>query len=327
MSQVSSPANGRALVALPAKGALLCVIALSAGGSLGTWHRYLELTSHFKVHYLLASAACALLLILSGRRRWALLALACLLLNAAHVLPLYVPAPAAGEAGARRQRVSLLLANVNAHNPDYARLLRLARAESPDIVVLQEATHGWAAATAALRDSMPHAHTEPRHDTFGLLVYSRFPLERVETVHLGAARVPAIVARVRAGGAAFSLVTAHVYPPLAGWYEGRNEQLEDLASLASRAPRPVLLAGDLNVSPWSPYFTKFERAAGLTNARRGFGVLPTWPAYRPAMYVPIDHCLVSPEIRVTRFSTGTQIGSDHLPVVVTLEIPEPARED
>ena len=316
-----------ALVALPAKGALLCVLALSAAGFFGALHRWPELASHFKVQYLFASAACALLLALLRRWRWALAALACVLLNAALVLPLYLPAPGGAGANARPRPVKLLLANVNAANADYAALLGVARAESPDVVVLQEATPQWAAATAALRESLPHAHVEARPDTFGIVVYSRFPLERAETVYLGAARVPAVVARVRADGAAFSLVTAHVYPPLPGWYDGRNEQLEDLAALAARAERPVLLAGDLNASPWSPYFKKFEHASGLKNARRGFGVLPTWPTYRPALYVPIDHCLVSPEIKVTRFSTGAQIGSDHLPVVVAVEIPEPSRED
>jgi endonuclease/exonuclease/phosphatase family metal-dependent hydrolase len=40
------------------------------------------------------------------------------------------------------------------------------------------------------------------------------------------------------------------------------------------------------------------------------------------MYVPIDHCLVSPDVTVTGVSTGSQIGSDHLPLVVTVEVPE-----
>lgn len=321
------PRNRSALVALPAQGALLCLLALSVAGFFGTLHRWPELASHFKVQYLAASAACALLLTALRRRRWALLALACALLNAASVVPLYLPAPAVERADAPRRRVKLLLANVNVANADYDSLLRLVRAESPDIVVLQEATPAWAAATAALRDALPHAHLEPRPDTFGIVVYSRFPLDGAEAVPLGEARVPAIVARVRADGAAFSLVTAHVFPPLPGLYEGRNDQLESLAALAARAERPVVLAGDLNASPWSPYFKRFARASNLRDARRGFGVLPTWPSYRPALYVPIDHCLVSPEIRVARFSTGAHLNSDHLPVVVTLEIPEPPRAE
>ena len=317
------PPNRSALVALPAKGALLCVLALSVAGFFGTLHRWPELASHFKVQYLFASGGCALALALLRRWRWALVALACALLNGASVLPLYLPAPGVERAAARRQRVSVLLANVNVANADYGALLGLVRDASPDIVILQEATPAWAAATAGLRGTLPHAHVEARHDPFGIVVYSRFPLERAETVLLGAARVPAVVARVNAGGAAFSLVTAHVFPPLPGWYEGRNEQLESLAALAALAARPVVLAGDLNASPWSPYFAKFGRDSGLRDARRGFGVLPTWPTYRPALYVPIDHCLVSPDVRVARFSTGAQVGSDHLPIVVTLEIPEP----
>jgi endonuclease/exonuclease/phosphatase family metal-dependent hydrolase len=61
---------------------------------------------------------------------------------------------------------------------------------------------------------------------------------------------------------------------------------------------------------------------GLINAREGFGVLPTWPTYygSTALMIPIDHCLVSEDIRVFNIRTGAHIGSDHLPLIVDIEI-------
>jgi endonuclease/exonuclease/phosphatase family metal-dependent hydrolase len=39
------------------------------------------------------------------------------------------------------------------------------------------------------------------------------------------------------------------------------------------------------------------------------------------LMIPIDHCLVSSDIRVITLRTGRNIGSDHLPIIVDMVIP------
>ena len=65
------------------------------------------------------------------------------------------------------------------------------------------------------------------------------------------------------------------------------------------------------------------RLGVLLPSRLGFGVQATWPSvYRiPPMMIPIDHCLVSPDVRVVGRRVGPHIGSDHLPVIVELQFP------
>jgi endonuclease/exonuclease/phosphatase (EEP) superfamily protein YafD len=82
----------------------------------------------------------------------------------------------------------------------------------------------------------------------------------------------------------------------------------------------VIIAGDLNLSPWSPYYARLVRETGLADIRKGFGLLPTWPTHLRPMMIPIDHCLVSPDISVSRVRTGEHIGSDHLPLIVDLMV-------
>jgi hypothetical protein len=42
-----------------------------------------------------------------------------------------------------------------------------------------------------------------------------------------------------------------------------------------------------------------------------------WPVLR----IPIDHCLVSPDIGVLTMRTGRHIGSDHLPIIIDMVMP------
>ncbi|NET13198.1 MAG: endonuclease/exonuclease/phosphatase family protein, partial [Okeania sp. SIO1H6] len=97
---------------------------------------------------------------------------------------------------------------------------------------------------------------------------------------------------------------------------------------------PVILAGDLNITMWSPDYHKLEQETGLRNSRLGFGIIPTWPArfnnsvllYILSRFfqIPIDHCLISSEIKVvnvnTRANSGLNLGSDHLPLITDLFI-------
>ena len=98
-------------------------------------------------------------------------------------------------------------------------------------------------------------------------------------------------------------------------------RLAELGALVRAGPGRSLLCADLNATPWSPHFGDLLRDAGLRDARRGFGHQPTWPApLGAAARIPIDHCLVSAGIAVRDLRVTAPIGSDHLPVVVDLEL-------
>jgi endonuclease/exonuclease/phosphatase (EEP) superfamily protein YafD len=79
-----------------------------------------------------------------------------------------------------------------------------------------------------------------------------------------------------------------------------------------------VVAGDLNMSPWSPFFRRFMKKSGLKDSEDSFGFQPTWPTYQPILYLPLDHVLVSRDIAIVDRRIGAKVGSDHLPVVVDL---------
>ncbi len=130
-----------------------------------------------------------------------------------------------------------------------------------------------------------------------------------------------MVAEVETAGGAITELGTHPLPP--GSPERlrlRDEQLTALAGFVAGLRKPLILAGDLNVTPWSPRFERLLRETGLTDTARGRGLQGTWPVGLPWMRIPIDHCLISESFRVVDRKVGPAVGSDHFPLLVDLEL-------
>ena len=115
----------------------------------------------------------------------------------------------------------------------------------------------------------------------------------------------------------------------AGW-KIRNEHLQvGIGEYAQQQTQPTIIMGDLNVSLWSPFYHAMIKTSGLRNARQGLGVLPSHSVIAPNigfLSAPIDHCLISSQIQVQDFKLGKAIGSDHLPMIAELLIPQSLQE-
>jgi endonuclease/exonuclease/phosphatase (EEP) superfamily protein YafD len=115
----------------------------------------------------------------------------------------------------------------------------------------------------------------------------------------------------------FTLIGTHAVPPASAENTRLgDEHLSHIPEIVRAAKSPVLLLGDLNATPWCSTFQQLVRESGLRDSSRGRGVQPTWPSFMPLLWIPIDHCLYGPGIKVTNKRVGPKIGSDHYPVVV-----------
>lgn len=127
---------------------------------------------------------------------------------------------------------------------------------------------------------------------------------------------------MRVGATAVTLLATHPLPPSSSEYAWlRNDQLREIAANVRARSLPVIVLGDLDAKPWSPYFKDLLRDGRLKNTAQGRGLRRSWPAWLPAGRIPLDHCLVSPFIGVVKVRLGPRIGGDHLPIVVGLWIP------
>ena len=292
------------------------------------WAYPLELLSHFQAQYLLAALACAALLALLRRWRWFAVSLCSLALAGSTVLP-YMGSGRAAHADAAtapQRTVRLILANVLLSNRSHDRVLDLVEEADADVLIFQEVNERWRATLAPITGSYPYIGGKPSEDRFGTLVYSRLPIEDVDVMTLGLAGRSTICLRVVVDGAPLTIVCTHPKPPLMPTpFKLRNDQLEQVADLLDQLPRPLVLAGDLNTTMWSPWFRRLSERAELTSVRRGFDVLGTWPAVLPGfMRIPIDHVLVTDDVSVTGCRLGARMGSDHLPLIVDLVLPPDA---
>jgi endonuclease/exonuclease/phosphatase (EEP) superfamily protein YafD len=305
-----------------------------------------DLAVHFRLQY--ATAALAELLVLGWARRWvwAVAALAALAVNGIAAAPVLgggsvirgaiAGAPpvisdsqgfgadpqgaGGGRTGLRRQPLRIASINVLFHNTHYDRVAAFLRRAQPDAAVLVEITPRWRAALGSLRDEFPwQYYAESRH-SHGTLLLSRWPLERVETVPMGPHADPTITAVLSVRGRTLHLIGVHPSWPLGPAVSAeRNGELIELAALARATPAPLVMAGDFNVTPFSPHFGDFIARSGLLWTARGAGWQPTWPTFLPVGGIQIDHVFVSPGIDVQRFARGGGTGSDHRPILVDLE--------
>ena len=296
---------------MQAGAAVVCLATVAA--TFGRFHWFLELFTHFRVQYLLSLLIAALGLRLTRQRLPALLCLLFALPNLVAVGSLYIRPTPQPENHSTPLRAVLVNVNTQLGNPALVR--DMLAATDPDLVVLEEINTAWLRVLEPTLNAFPHRCLELREDNFGIGLFSRLPLLKQQILIVGDAGVPTLVVQL-ATTPPLTVIATHPLPPGRATYARlRNQQLQRLPSLIDNAV-PLLLLGDLNVSPWSPHFRQLIKASGLRDSARGFGVQATWPATSRLLRIPLDHCLHSASIAILDRHLGPHVGSDHLPLIV-----------
>ena len=300
---------------------VLCLATIAS--FLGRLWWIFELTSHFPLQYALCLAALALAWTVF--REWYLAGICgvCAIVNAILVALVYLPEGEQSQPAGQSLRIVSI--NVHTLNTRSDLVLDFLRNANADVILLMEVNNRWVAQLETLHTNYSYSLIQPREDNFGIAMFSRLPLINGRVLEFGSAGVPSVGSSVKVGDETVYLLGTHPLPPGSAEYARlRNEQLEAVARYVRSAIVPVVVAGDLNVTPWSPFFRDLIRESGLKNTSRGRGLFRSWPAWLWIVRIPIDQCLVSPSITVIDKSIGPKVGSDHMPVVVDLQIPAAA---
>ncbi len=292
------------------------LIVWTAGGLLPLGARFwwgFEIFSHFRLQYLAIALLLLVLAFTRGQLVIGVLLAATMAVNAWPLLP-DLPRRAAAPTG---PGLVLLNINVEARNAAHERVLERIRESGADVVTLIELSHGLDAKLVLLADLYPHRVSAPAAGNFGIAVLSRHPLRETTIFDLGPS--PTIETVVETAGGAVRVLAIHTKPPVgAALARTRNEQLDALAGRIRASDGPLLVCGDFNLSPYSPWFGRFERESGTRSARRGRGLGISWPAFMPLLGTPIDHCFLRGMLVAASVERMAATGSDHYPVRVTL---------
>ncbi len=292
----------------------------TVAGLLGRVGWAFELVSHFQVQLAVTFAVLGWLALLG--RRWGMAVL--MLIGATvNAVPVSLAArPQGRPAHEGDHLVRLMALNVHTANTRSDLVLEAVRQADPDVLLLLEVNDRWMAELAPLRSNYPVVLAEPRPDNFGLALLSRWPIRQQEVLELGEVPVPSLAVELALSDREFWLLGTHPVPPGSPGEAGeRNHQLRAIADWAREKAGPTMVLGDLNATPWSPYFRDLLRDSGLVDAKPAWGLFTTWPAQSWMLRLPLDHCLVSPDIGVIARRVGQNTGSDHLPIHLHLAIP------
>lgn len=290
---------------------ILALLALATGlGFLEDFCPACGLAVHFRPHLAVATLALAGLAVFRRKRWIAAAALGLVLINGGPLLPYLTPAPAA-EAG--NGGIRLLIYNMHGRTPYLESFRRLVETEKPDLILLTEVPAEHRMPPIPL----PYRIGDRWQSVFEVMLFSRWPAARILEDRAAGAFLPVLAADFCPEAGCFRLVGLHAARPP---YRGQQVQLAKAAAFTQEAPEGrAVLAGDLNLTPWSKAFTRLLAATGLADSALGQGIQASWMSRNPVIGLPIDHVLVK-GLAATGRKVGPDLGSDHFPVVVTLEV-------
>ena len=301
---------------------------------LGGTHLAGDRCQHFRLYWLLL--ACLLILSAVWRKFWGMASLACVL-GLTHlwpVLQLWRPDSTQLQLTGQSSSISLVSANLYAHNRRQPEAVAKLLALDGDVVFLMEVSPQWRNALQELLQKYPFQ--VGLGDTEWLL--SRVPWQNAAATALNPGMLQPWADSVRwKTGMPWcenTLVQADFLIRgrsirVLGLHPGIPSNSDRLAQQFSQAnmyaahlgAEPVVparvLIGDFNTTPFSGVFAEITSITGLRNGAAGNGYHPSWgprlpnEPWLPWLGIPIDHTLVSPQVEVTKLELGEMPGADH----------------
>jgi len=216
----------------------------------------------------------------------------------------------------------LVISNVLMDNRDAPRWLAEVQGVAPDLVLMLEPDAWWLEQAQALRAALPYAVEHPLDNTFGIALFSRFPLHGAVVRELVEVGIPSIWGSFDLpSGDRVRFAFVHPRPPHIGQdTDERDVELVLVAREFEGHPGPAVVAGDLNDVAWSDTTRLFQRLSGLLDPRIGRGLYATYHARYPFLRWPLDYAFHSEHLALVELCRLDPSGSDHFGVLVELAV-------
>ncbi len=294
----------------------LIVLALFLGWFLPDFIAVFDTISNFHWQLICLMAMIAIFQIYRGR--WLAFVLITLMLvwPVYRLSMLYQPPP---KVEAVTPTIRMLTLNVFQGNLKYQQTFDLIEKTQPDIVGLVEFGWNWETGFLPLMKDYPY-RVGPYH---GNVIFSKFPIR--EDFNRKHAFDPWFSPGL---GSSFWIEDQLVYfllvhttsPTSPERLMERDREIGGIRDAAYYRQRNmhVIVAGDFNATTHSRSLSTFLDNAELKDSRQGFGLQNSWPTWFWPASICIDHVVVSKKVKVVNRTTGSHVGSDHLPVITDI---------
>jgi len=315
----------KTLVALPC----LALIALYGAGLLADHHFYFDLLGHFVMQYMIAALILCVLAALCRQVKWAFVMLALALVCFGHSRmalhdPFQILKPSPPQNG-----LTIASWNQNIHNMSMENMAGLffAGAAPPDVIIILEANGNTLKMADSMIEAYPHQINgitkRPNRRPMSFLIMSRLPVLDQASIPLHVFDWNNEVLRFSVQPISvaqpYVIYAVHTHSPSkVSHQKRRNHELERLAAIIKEDDAPyIIVAGDLNTTPYIPAFRDFLLSTDLNYQSYEAFLSPSWPvkARYAALRIPIDHMLYSDGLTQHDKNTIALNGSDHLALI------------
>ena len=201
--------------------------------------------------------------------------------------------------------------------------LKLLQECDADVIAIIELGLDQARVLKQLEKMYPYCHWMPDEMSRGIAVLSRIEGTRFTSIDLAYEGMPAIEADIPAtvSHSSYRIMAIHTRSPdLHQRTLDRNKQLNGLAEWAALPAKACIIIGDLNITPWSPPFSRLLQRGNLEDSRSYRGNFASWPTDLGPFAIPIDHALVSKNSQILYRGVGPSApDSDHRPIMVVVK--------
>lgn len=220
-------------------------------------------------------------------------------------------------------QVKLMVSNVLTPNNNTQALVNLVQQKQPDILITLESDQKWEDALRVIEPDYPYSVKVPLDNLYGMHLYSKLELIDPEIKYLLIDDIPSIHTQVcLTNGEVIWLYCLHPMPPSpteADKSTTRDAELLMVGRHINENNQTAILAGDLNDVAWSKTTLMFQRISGLLDPRIGRFFINTFHVKYPILRWALDHIFHSPCFTLVDIERLPSIGSDHFPVMTTLQ--------
>ena len=220
-------------------------------------------------------------------------------------------------------QLKIMVSNVLSPNNQTQKLIALVNQKQPDILITLETDEKWQQALSVIEPDYPYTVKVPLDNLYGMHLYSKLELINPEVKYLMVDDIPSIHTQLRLqSGRVIWLYCLHPMPPSpteADKSTTRDAELLMVGRHIKENNQTAILAGDLNDVAWSKTTRRFQRISGLLDPRIGRHFINTFHVDYPFLRWALDHIFHSACFTLVDMKRMPSIGSDHFPVLTTLQ--------